>query len=274
MFAGLLSLPEAILLGIVEGITEFLPVSSTGHLLVVSDLIGFGTGASEGAADSYAVAIQFGAILAVLVLYRSRILSIVKGLVGRDEQGRSILLALVAAFLPAAVVGVVFGDAIKDALFGPVPVALAWAVGGAALLVWKPKPTQRSLHELSVRSALIIGCAQTVALWPGVSRSLVTLIAGLAVGLSLAAAVEFSFLLGLVTLSAATVLDVSRHGSDIIDYFGIATPLVGAMVACVTAMVAVRWMVSYLNSRSLAIFGWYRLAAASVTAVLLVTNVL
>ena len=274
MFAGLLSLPEAILLGIVEGITEFLPVSSTGHLLVVSDLIGFGTGASEGAADSYAIAIQFGAILAVLVLYRSRILSIVKGLVGRDEQGRSILLALVAAFLPAAVVGVVFGDVIKDALFGPVPVTLAWAVGGAALLVWKPKPTQRSLHELSVRSALIIGCAQTVALWPGVSRSLVTLLAGLAVGLSLAAAVEFSFLLGLVTLSAATALDVSRHGGDIVDNFGIATPLVGATVACVTAIVAVRWMVSYLNSRSLAIFGWYRLAAACVTAVLLVTNVL
>jgi undecaprenyl-diphosphatase len=274
MFAGLLSIPEAVLLGIVEGITEFLPISSTGHLLVVSDLIGFGTGTSEGAADSYAVAIQFGAILAVLVLYRTRILSIVNGLVGRDEHGRSVLLALVAAFLPAAVVGVVFGDALKDALFGPVPVAIAWAVGGVALLVWKPKPTQQSLHELSVRSALIIGCAQTVALWPGVSRSLVTLIAGLAVGLSLAAAVEFSFLLGLVTLSAATVLDVSRHGGDIVDYFGIATPLIGAVVAFMTALVAVRWMVGYLNSRSLAIFGWYRLAAASVTAVLLIANVL
>jgi undecaprenyl-diphosphatase len=274
MFAGLLSLPEAVLLGIVEGITEFLPISSTGHLLVVGDLIGFGTGTSEAAADSYAVSIQFGAILAVLVLYRSRILSILRGLVGRDEKGRSVLLALVAAFLPAAVVGVVFGDALKDALFGPVPVAIAWAVGGVALLVWKPQPTQSSLHELSVRSALIIGCAQTVALWPGVSRSLVTLIAGLAVGLSLAAAVEFSFLLGLVTLSAATVLDVSRHGGDIVDYFGIATPLIGAVVAFVTALVAVRWMVSYLNSRSLAIFGWYRLAAASVTAVLLITNVL
>jgi undecaprenyl-diphosphatase len=274
MFAGLLSLPEAVLLGVVEGITEFLPISSTGHLLVVGDLIGFGTGTSEAAADSYAIAIQFGAILAVLVLYRARILSIVKGLVGRDEHGRTVLLALVAAFLPTAVVGVVFGDALKDALFGPVPVAVAWAVGGAALLVWKPQPTQGSLHELSMRSALIIGCAQTVALWPGVSRSLVTLIAGLAVGLSLAAAVEFSFLLGLVTLSAATVLDVSRHGGDIIDYFGIATPLIGAVVAFLTALVAVRWMVSYLNSRSLAIFGWYRLAAASVTAVLLITNVL
>jgi len=274
MFAGLLSIPEAVLLGIVEGITEFLPISSTGHLLVVGDLIGFGTGTSEAAADSYAVTIQFGAILAVLVLYRSRILSILRGLVGRDEKGRSVLLALVAAFLPAAVVGVVFGDALKDALFGPVPVAIAWAVGGVALLVWKPQPTQSSLHELSVRSALIIGCAQTVALWPGVSRSLVTLIAGLAVGLSLAAAVEFSFLLGLVTLSAATVLDVSRHGGDIVDYFGIATPLIGAVVAFLTALVAVRWMVSYLNSRSLAIFGWYRLAAASVTAVLLIANVL
>lgn len=269
-----LSLPEAILLGIVEGVTEFLPISSTGHLLVVSDLIGFGQGAASSAADTYAIAIQFGAILAVLALYRMRVWSMMRGVAGRDVDGLSVLKALVAAFLPAAILGVALGDRIKDALFGPLPVAIAWAVGGLALLVWVPRGGTTSLHELTVRSALIIGIAQGIALWPGVSRSLVTLIAGLAIGLSLAAAIEFSFLLGLITLTAATVFDTARNGGELVDMFGIATPLVGVVTAIVTALIAVRWMVSYLNSRSLAIFGWYRLAVASVAFVLMATGAL
>lgn len=269
-----LSLPEAILLGIVEGVTEFLPISSTGHLLVVSDLIGFGQGAASSAADTYAIAIQFGAILAVLALYRMRVWSMMRGVAGRDVDGLSVLKSLVAAFLPAAILGVALGDRIKDALFGPLPVAIAWAVGGLALLVWVPRGGTTSLHELTVRSALIIGIAQGIALWPGVSRSLVTLIAGLAIGLSLAAAIEFSFLLGLITLTAATVFDTARNGGELVDMFGIATPLVGVVTAFVTALIAVRWMVSYLNSRSLAIFGWYRLAVASVAFFLMATGAL
>jgi len=274
MLSAALTIPEAILLGITEGLTEFLPVSSTGHLLVVGDLIGFGTGASQSAADAYSIAIQLGAILAVLFLYRLRVTSVARGLFGKDEVGRSVLVALVLSFLPAAVLGVVFGDAIKDALFGPVPITIAWALGGVALLVWKPQHGHLDIHQLTVKSSLIIGLTQCVAMWPGVSRSLATLIAGLAVGLTLSAAVEYSFLLGVITLSAATSLDLLRHGDEIVAQFGILRPLLGGIVAFVTAIVAVKWMVGYVSSRSLAIFGWYRLVIAGVATVLLVTGVL
>ncbi len=151
---------------------------------------------------------------------------------------------------------------------------IAWAVGGVVLLRWVPRGGTRELHELTVRMAVLIGVAQGIALWPGVSRSLVTLIAGLAVGLTLSAAIEFSFLLGLVTLSAATALDLAKHGDELIEKFGVMTPLIGLLCAFITALIAVRWMVGYLNSKSLAIFGWYRLGAAAVCAVLLLTNVL
>lgn len=274
MLASLLTIPEAILLGIVEGLTEFLPVSSTGHLLVVGDLIGFGTGSSQDAADAYAIAIQLGAILAVLFLYRLRVSAVAKGLFGRDEVGRSVLIALTLSFMPAAVLGVAFGDAIKESLFGPVPVTIAWALGGMALLVWKPKHGTLDIHQLTVKSSLMIGLAQCVAMWPGVSRSLATLIAGLAVGLTLSAAVEFSFLLGVVTLSAATALDLLKHGNEIVDQFGIARPLLGGVVAFITAIIAVKWMVGYVTNRSLAIFGWYRIAIAAVTTALLLSGVL
>jgi undecaprenyl-diphosphatase len=268
------TIPEAILLGIVEGITEFLPISSTGHLLVVGDFIGFGSGSSQSAADAYYVSIQLGAILAVLFLFRSRIASITKGLVGRDEDGRQILVALIISFLPAAVIGILGGDAIKESLFGPVPVTIAWAIGGVAILLWRPTYGAREIHQLSVKSALIIGVAQCVAMWPGVSRSLAALIAGLAVGLTLSAAVEFSFLLGLVTLSAATALDLLRHGDEITSQFGLMRPVLGGVVAFITAVIAVKWMIGYLSTKSLAIFGWYRIAVAAVATVLLMTGVI
>jgi undecaprenyl-diphosphatase len=273
MFSGLLSIPQAVLLGIVEGITEFLPVSSTGHLLVVGELIGFGSGSSS-AADTYSIAIQFGAILAVLLLYRNRVWSAARGLVGADADGRAFLIRLVVAFLPAAMIGVVAGDAMKSALFGPVPVTIAWLVGGVVLLIWKPAVGTVALHEMPIRAAVIIGCAQSLALWPGVSRSLVTLIAALAVGLSMSAAIEFSFLLGLVTLSSATALDLTKHGSELVDQFGLLAPAIGLVCAFFTAVIAVKWMVGYLESHSLRIFGWYRLAIGAVSVVLLATNVL
>lgn len=274
MFAGLLSIPEALLLGIVEGITEFLPISSTGHLLVVGHLIGFGKGEASVAADTYSIAIQFGAILAVMYLYRVRMWSMARGVFGADNEGRAVLTRLILAFLPAAFLGAVFGDALKEKLFGPVPVAIAWCVGGVVLLVWKQKPGTTALTDVSLRNALIIGVAQGLALWPGVSRSLVTLIAALALGLSMSAALEFSFLLGLLTLSAATVLDLSKHGSELVDQFGVLAPSVGFVCAFITALVAVKWMVAYLADHSLRMFGWYRLGAGAVTGILLLTNVL
>ena len=274
MFSGLLSIPQAVLLGIVEGITEFLPVSSTGHLLVVGELIGFGTGKASSAADTYSIAIQFGAILAVLFLYRTRVLSLVRGLFGADVEGRLSLIRLVVAFLPAAFIGVLAGDAMKSALFGPVPVTIAWLVGGVFLLRWKPTVGSVALHEMTIRAAFLIGCAQSLALWPGVSRSLVTLIAALAVGLTMSAAIEFSFILGLITLSSATALDLTKHGNELVDQFGILAPSVGLVCAFVTAVIAVKWMVGYLESHSLRVFGWYRLAIGAVAVVLLATNVL
>ena len=272
MLSSLLTVPEAILLGIVEGLTEYLPVSSTGHLLVVGDLLGFGNGVSQDAADAYYVTIQLGAILAVLFLYRSRVAAMSQGLIGRDTEGRAVLGSLLLSFLPAACVGVVFGDAIKQALFGPVPVTVAWAVGGLLLVVWKPRQGGLDLHRLTVGKSVVIGVAQCVAMWPGVSRSLMALVAGLAVGLTLSAAVEFSFLLGVVTLSAATALDLVRHGDEIVSRFGVVTPLLGGFVAFVTAVVAVKWMVGYLARRSLVVFGWYRLAIAGVATVMLLTG--
>jgi undecaprenyl-diphosphatase len=185
-----------------------------------------------------------------------------------------VLTRLILAFLPAAFLGAVFGDALKEKLFGPVPVAIAWCVGGVALLVWKQKPGTTALTNLSLRNALIIGLAQGLALWPGVSRSLVTLIAALALGLSMSAALEFSFLLGLLTLSAATFFDLSKHGSELVDQFGLLAPSVGFVCAFITALVAVKWMVAYLADHSLRIFGWYRLGAGAVTGILLLTNVL
>ena len=274
MFAGLLSIPEALLLGIVEGITEFLPISSTGHLLVVGHLIGFGKGEASVAADTYSIAIQFGAILAVMYLYRVRMWSMARGVFGADNEGRAVLTRLILAFLPAAFLGAVFGDALKEKLFGPVPVAIAWCVGGVVLLVWKQKHGTTALTNLSLRNALIIGLAQGLALWPGVSRSLVTLIAALALGLSMSAALEFSFLLGLLTLSAATFFDLSKHGSELVDQFGLLAPSVGFVCAFITALVAVKWMVAYLAGHSLRIFGWYRLGVGAVAAILLLTNVL
>ncbi|MBA3653439.1 MAG: undecaprenyl-diphosphate phosphatase [Actinobacteria bacterium] len=265
-----LSVPAAIVLGVVEGVTEFLPISSTGHLTVAERLLDL----RGSAADAYLVVIQAGAILAVVVLYRSRIASMIAGVFGRDEAGRHVLLMLVLAFVPAAVLGFAFGDTIKDHLLGVGPVAVAWAVGGLAILVLAPRlrETGVELTALGARAAFVVGLAQALALWPGVSRSLVTILAGLAVGLALPAAVEFSFLLGLLTLGAATAFDALKHGPDIVDAYGLRAPVIGFVVAFVAAVIAVRWMVSYLERGSLTVFGYYRLAAAGVALLLLATG--
>jgi undecaprenyl-diphosphatase len=283
-----------VVLGLVEGITEYLPVSSTGHLTVAQHLLGIGTGSDheKEAADAYAVVIQAGAILAVVVLYRNRLVSLYRGLIGRDDDGRRVLIGAVIAIAPIAAVGAVFESKIKDKLFGPGPVVVAWAIGGAVLLLlsargwWHEpdgpdpgnapvafeRPRRLPLERITPRQAGVIGAAQVLALWPGTSRSLVTIVAGLAVGLTLAAAVEFSFLVGLATLSAATLVDGAKHGGVILDVFGVANPVIGFVVAFVAAVVAVRWMVAYLQRHSLAIFGWYRLAAAAVVGVLWATG--
>lgn len=260
---------KAVVLGAVEGITEFLPISSTGHLLVTQRLLGLGEGAGKTAADTYVVAIQIGAILAVVALYRDRIQQILRGLVGRDQEGRDLLVRLVIAFVPAAFVGFVLGDTIKDQLFGVWPVVAAWLAGGVFLLWWTPRTGRVVLTSFTMRHAAIIGAAQILALWPGVSRSLTTIVAALAIGATMSAAVEFSFLLGLATLSAATLYDLSKTGSTLVADYGIVTPILGTVVAFATAFVAARWLVTTLRSRPLSIFGWYRIAIAVLVAALI-----
>lgn len=269
---GPLTPAKAIILGAVEGITEFLPISSTGHLLVVQRLLGLGEGSGKAAADTYAIAIQVGAILAVVALYWHRITELALGVVGKHQSGRTLLGRLIVAFIPAAVVGLALGDTIKDQLFGPWPIVCAWAMGGLFLLWWRPRTGDTPLELLTVRNAAVIGCAQVLALIPGTSRSLVTLVAALAIGLSMSAAIEFSFLLGLATLSAATILDLSKDGGTLLDEYGWQTPILGAIVAFLTAIVAMRWLVNYLRTRPLTLFGWYRLGVAALTTVLLVTG--
>lgn len=272
-----LSLPQAIILGAIEGLTEYLPVSSTGHLLVAERLMGLGTGDDAAAIDSYTIVIQVGAILAVLGIYRQRFAAMAEGLMGRSTEGRRLLSSLVVAFAPAAAVGFVFGDAIKEELLNPGPVAAAWLAGGLAIgafVRWGDRFRIRTttVAQMTLTQAVTIGAVQVLALWPGTSRSLVTILGALAVGLSMSAAVEFSFLLGFVTLSAATVYELAGNGGEIVDQLGWFTPAVGILVAGVTAWIAVRWMVSYLERRSLAIFGWYRLAAGLGTFALLATG--
>jgi len=269
---GPLSAPKAVVLGAVEGITEFLPVSSTGHLLITQRLLGLGHGAGKTAADTYAIAIQFGAILAVIALYRRRIGQLAQGLVGRDDEGRTLLIRLAVAFVPAAAIGGALDHTIKKHLFGPWPVIAAWAVGGVFLLFWKPKHGTGTITDITIRSAAIIGFAQALALWPGVSRSLVTLVAALAIGCEIGAALEFSFLLGLATLTAATGLDLVKDGHALLHDYGWRMPLLGVLVAFVTAVVAVRWLVSYLRTKPLGHFGYYRIAAAIAGVILVATG--
>jgi len=270
--SGPLSVPKAIALGAVEGVTEYLPISSTGHLLVAQRLLGLGTGTGKTAADTYAVAIQLGAIVAVVAVFWGRLKQLLAGLVGRDAKGRQLLGRLLVAFLPAALVGSALDHTIKAHLFGPWPVIAAWAVGGVFLLVWRERPGNTTIEALTTRQALLIGLAQTLALWPGVSRSLVTIAAALAGGATMSAAVEFSFLLGLATLTAATALDLTKDGPTLVHDYGWHTPLLGAIVAFATAVVAVRWFVAYLRTKPLTVFGGYRLVAAAVALTLLATH--
>ena len=258
-----LSVVSAIILGLVEGLTEYLPVSSTGHLLVTNEILGLGgTAEADQALEAYAICIQAGAILAVLVVYQERIRQMIDGLLGRSDDGRAVLVAVILAFIPTAIIGLALRDVVRDRLFGVGPIAAAWLVGGLAILVLTRSGlldrVGTELHRISARQALLIGLGQAIALWPGVSRSLVTIIVALLVGLSLSAAVEFSFLLGLVTLSAATALTALTDGSVLYDTFGIVTPVVGLIVAFLAAVASVRWMVAYLQNRSLDIFGYYR----------------
>ena len=256
-----MSIFDAIVLGIVEGITEFLPVSSTGHLVVAQRMLGIpGTEAT----NAFNIVIQVGAILAVLRLYSSRVAEVLEGLAGRNETGKNLLACLLVAFFPAAVAGLTLDDYIESKLMGSLPVVGAWIVGGFIILWWSrthgQKQGGRGVEALHWRAALGIGLFQCLALWPGTSRSFVTILGGVAVGLSLSAAVEFSFLLGVVTLTAAAGYSGLKHIHSL-SQLGFGLVVVGTLASALSAYLAVRWMVDWIKSKGLAIFGYWRIAA-------------
>lgn len=267
---------QALILGLVEGLTEYLPVSSTGHLLLAQRLMGID---SSTASDAFAICIQAGAILAVLGIYRQRVAQMVMGAVGCNKAGQRLLINLLSAFVPAAVLGLLLEKPIKKYLFGGNewglwPVVAAWFAGGLAILVVSLARRRRGtapttgfdLDQLTVRMALVVGFAQCIAMWPGVSRSLITIVGGVLVGLSLPAAVELSFLLGVITLTAATAYDTLKHGPEMLATYGATPLLIGFGAAWLSALFAVQWMVGYLKSHGMEIFGWYRVALALVVA--------
>ncbi|MFN4148314.1 MAG: undecaprenyl-diphosphate phosphatase [Rhodocyclaceae bacterium] len=248
---------QALVLGIVEGLTEFLPISSTGHLILAGDLLGF----NDERGKLFEIVIQSGAILAVVWEYRRRFGRVLAGLPG-DPVARRFVINLAIAFLPLAVLGLMFGKMIKATLFAPIPVALAFIVG-AFIILWAEKRhhtiTIHSVDEIGPWDALKLGLAQACALIPGTSRSGATIIGGLFFGLSRQAATEFSFFLAVPTLGAATIYQLYKERHLLIwDDLGLW--VVGFVASFVSAFSCVRWLLRYISHHDFTIFAWYRIA--------------
>jgi len=248
---------HALILGIVEGLTEFLPVSSTGHLILAGDLLGF----NDERGKLFEIVIQTGAILAVCWEYRARLGAVAAGL-GSDPNARRFVANLAIAFLPLAILGLAFGKVIKAHLFQPIPVALAF-IAGAFVILWAERREHviriQTVDELGWQDALKLGFAQAFALIPGTSRSGATIIGGLLFGLSRKAATEFSFFLAIPTLFAASAYQLwkERHllnGDDLGMW------AVGFASAFVSAFLCVRWLLRYISSHDFTFFAWYRIA--------------
>ena len=252
-----LLLIKAAILGVVEGLTEFLPVSSTGHLIMAGDLLNF----NDEKGKVFEIVIQFAAILAVCWEYRHKVISVVTAL-PREQAAQRFTANLMVAFMPAAILGLLFASKIKQYLFAPVPVALAFIIGGLFIL-WAEKRdhkiTVESVDNMGWKDALKVGLAQSLALIPGTSRSGATIIGGLFFGLSRRAATEFSFFLAIPTLFAATLYEVVKYrhlfqGSDL-EMF-----LVGSITSFISAFLCVRWLLRYISNHDFTLFAWYRIA--------------
>jgi undecaprenyl-diphosphatase len=248
---------KSVLMGVVEGVTEFLPISSTGHLILAGDLLNF---LDKPKRDIYEVFIQLGAMLAVVWEYRAKLASTLAGATRPGPEQR-LLAGLVIAFIPAAVIGLFFSTAIKATLFSPVPVALAFIIGGVVIL-WAEKRAHivevKTVDDISLKHAALIGLVQCLALIPGTSRSGATIIGGLFLGLSRKAATEFSFFLGIPTLGAASLYSLYkvRHELDASDA-GIFA--VGFVVSFIAALFAIRALLRFITTHTFIVFAWYRI---------------
>jgi undecaprenyl-diphosphatase len=249
---------NTIILGIVEGLTEFLPISSTGHLILAGDLLNFNTEKGK----LFEVVIQVGAIFAVCWEYRAKITAVLSGLVKGEKYAQKFTINLIVAFMPLAVLGLLFGKLIKAVLFKPIPVALAFIIG-AFIIIWAEKREHKirvfEIDDLSIVDALKLGIAQAFALIPGTSRSGATIIGGLFFGLSRKAATEFSFFLAIPTLFIASLYDLYKH-REILEW-AVDAPYfaVGMIAAFFSAMLAIKGLLRYISNHDFIIFAWYRI---------------
>lgn len=248
---------QALILGIVEGLTEFLPISSTGHQIIIADLLGF----TGDRAAAFNIIIQLGAILAVMWEFRRKIFSVILGLTS-DAQAQRFTVNLLVAFFPAVVLGLAFADLIEEWLFNPVTVAAALVIGGVVML-WAEKRqhsiSSETVDDMSWKQALKIGCAQCLALIPGTSRSASTIIGGLVFGLSRKAATEFSFFLAMPTMVGAAVYSGYKHRELFSNGDDIPVFAIGFIAAFICAFFTVRALLRFIATHSYAVFAWYRI---------------
>jgi undecaprenyl-diphosphatase len=258
----------AVLLGIVEGITEYLPVSSTGHLVLAGHLLGLND--ADPATSSFEIVVQLGAILAVVAHYRTLLADRARGLLARDPAAVRLASALLIAFAPTAAAGLLLRKTIKAHLFGPLPVAAALIAGGAAMIlverfVVRGKAERKEgLENVTPSRALVIGTAQCLSLWPGTSRAMCTIVAGQLLGLTTGTAAEFSFLLALPTLGAATVYEGYKARQILAAHVGAGSMAVGLVVSFAVAWIVIGTFLRYLRTRGLEPFGWYRIVLGGI----------
>ena len=247
---------KALILGLVEAASEFLPISSTGHLIIVGDFLKF-TGPR---AEVFEIFIQLGAILAVVWIYRARLLNVALN-VHRDASAQRLVLNLIVAFLPAAVIGLLLHKTITQYLFNPVTVAVALVVGGVVILLverYARADRVQSVDRISGKDALLVGLAQCLALFPGVSRSGATIMGGMAGGLSRFAATEFSFFLAIPTMFAATLYSLYKEWGHL-TVADVPTFAIGFVAAFLGGLVVVRFLLAYVGRHSFVPFAWYRI---------------
>jgi undecaprenyl-diphosphatase len=249
---------KAALLGIVEGLTEFIPVSSTGHLIVASELLGF----NHPVREVFEIVIQMGAIMAVCWHYRAQLMKTARGLTD-DPTAQLLALNLAIAFVPFAVAGLLFHKQLKALLFNPPVVAAALIIGGIAILAverWKPATRETDGGALSLRTAFLIGLCQILALIPGTSRSGATILGALCLGVSRAAATEFSFYLAIPVLVSASCYDLFKHRHELTSD-GLELIAIGFVVSFIVALAVIRWLLRFVASHTFVAFAWYRIAA-------------